>query len=113
MSETPKEILRKCAFCGRNEKEVLLLIPSHDGKTYICENCTQIFSDFLDEHMYEDSSSEEIANELTLQTLPRPREIKEILDMHVIGQDNAKLALSVAVYNHYKSSSQTGVSRNF
>ena len=102
MSETPKEILRKCAFCGRNEKEVLLLIPSHDGKTYICENCTQIFSDFLDEHMYEDSSSEEIANELTLQTLPRPREIKEILDMHVIGQDNAKLALSVAVYNHYK-----------
>lgn len=102
MSDTSKDNFRKCAFCGRSEKDVLLLIPSHDGKTYICENCTQLFSDFLNDHMYEDSN-ESLPNEgLTLETLPRPREIKDILDAHVIGQDNAKLALSVAVYNHYK-----------
>ena len=102
MPETPNDKIRKCAFCGRTEKEVLLLIPSHDGKTYICENCTQLFSDFLTDHMYQDSEDEKNEDKLTLENLTKPREIKEILDAHVIGQDNAKLALSVAVYNHYK-----------
>lgn len=102
MAETPKDNLRKCAFCGRTEREVLLLIPSQDGKTYICENCTEMFSDFLSEHMYDEDSAANENQKLTLETLPRPKEIKEILDAHVIGQDNAKLALAVAVYNHYK-----------
>ena len=102
MADTPNDSLRKCAFCGRSEGEVLLLIPSHDGKTYICENCTEIFSDFLSEHMYVNENKENEEDILTLETLPRPKAIKEMLDEHVIGQDTAKLALSVAVYNHYK-----------
>ena len=102
MQDTPNEGIRRCAFCQRTEKEVLLLIPSPDRKTYICENCTQMFSDFLEEHLGGSESEEAESDKLTLETLPRPKEIKEMLDLHVIGQDEAKLALAVAVYNHYK-----------
>jgi ATP-dependent Clp protease ATP-binding subunit ClpX len=104
MSDTTNETLRKCAFCGKSEKEVLLLIPAHDGKTYICESCTEMFADFLNENFSSVISGEKETDEdeLTLETLPRPAEIKEKLDEYVIGQDGAKIALSVAVYNHYK-----------
>ena len=105
MADNTKQTLRRCAFCGRSEKEVMLLIPSQDGKTYICESCTEMFSDFLSQHILNDSTDgvgAETSNELSLDTLPRPKDIKEMLDAHVIGQDEAKLALSVAVYNHYK-----------
>jgi len=104
MSDMTNENLRACAFCGKTEKEVLLLIPSHDGSTYICESCTEMFSDFIGEHFSDilPSDSEAADNELTLETLPRPIDIKTMLDEYVIGQDGAKLALSVAVYNHYK-----------
>ncbi len=95
---------RRCAFCGKGEGEVLLLIPAKRGETYICEGCVGMFSDFLDEHfsMSVDDGSDAADNKLTLETLPRPVEIKQMLDRYVIGQDAAKLALSVAVYNHYK-----------
>ena len=102
MEETTKRELRKCAFCGRTEREVAFLIPSMDGKVYICDNCIELCSDFIDEHMAHLEASEFDIDDLTFNTLPKPREIKAMLDQHVIGQEDAKLTLSVAVYNHYK-----------
>ena len=101
MEDTSKTTLRTCAFCGRTEREVAFLIPAMDGKTYICDNCIDLCSDFIDQHIASlEADGEDEA--LTFETLPRPKQIKEMLDEHVIGQDDAKLALSVAVYNHYK-----------
>ena len=83
----------------------MLLIPANDGKTYICENCIDMFSGFISEHFDEglDAKRSSTANTgLSLKTLPKPQEIKAMLDAYVIGQDEAKLALSVSVYNHYK-----------
>ncbi len=97
--------LRRCAFCGRSELEVAVLFPDKDGKNYICDSCISVCSMFIDEHLteHEEGNAPELDIEaLTLDTLPRPIEIKAMLDEHVIGQDEAKLALSVAVYNHYK-----------
>ena len=99
MSEKQTE-LRRCAFCGRSEEEIQFLIPARDGKTYICDSCIDLCSEFIDEHLSD--MEEESGDKLTFETLPRPKEIKEMLDLHVIGQEGAKLALSVAVYNHYK-----------
>ena len=101
MEEQSKRELRKCAFCGRSEREVAFLIPALDGKTYICDNCIDLCSDFIDKHIasLEEDDDDEA---LELSNLPRPKEIKAMLDEHVIGQEEAKLALSVAVYNHYK-----------
>ena len=101
MSDTPSRELRKCAFCGRDETEVSFLIPAKDGKTYICDSCIYLCSDFIDEHMAALEGGDE-DEALSFDTLPRPKEIKAMLDEHVIGQEEAKLALSVAVYNHYK-----------
>ena len=104
MPQTPNDRLRRCAFCGRNEKEVAILIPAKDQATYICDTCTALFSDFLSENFSDvvDSPKSSSKSGLDMATLPRPKEIKAMLDAYVIGQDDAKLALSVAVYNHYK-----------
>ena len=102
MEESNKPQLRKCAFCGRTEHEVAFLIPSMDGKAYICDNCIDLCSDFIEQHIESLEADEIEGDELTFETLPRPKEIKAMLDQHVIGQEEAKLALSVAVYNHYK-----------
>ena len=103
MAETPNNNSRHCSFCGRSENDVTLLFPSADGKSYICDGCVDICSDFLEEHFKIAEESEKGDEEkITYETLPRPMEIKSMLDEHVIGQDEAKLALSVAVYNHYK-----------
>ena len=95
-------ILRRCSFCGRSEEEVSLLIPSGDGQSYICDGCINLCAEFIDEQFHV-AKEETDFEELTFETLPRPKEIKAMLDEYVIGQDEAKLALSVAVYNHYKS----------
>ena len=100
MENTPK--VRTCSFCGRGEAEVTVLIPSRDGKSYICDSCINVCADFLEEQFGTELEMGDDEEELTLQTLPRPKEIKAMLDEYVIGQDAAKLALSVAVYNHYK-----------
>ena len=92
--EPPK---RFCSFCGRNEDQVNFLIPSPAG-VYICDYCVEECADLIYETTHEATEAEGI----TLDTLPKPREIKASLDEHVIGQDAAKVALSVAVYNHYK-----------
>lgn len=95
--------MRRCSFCGRGEDVVNLLIPAQDGKTFICDECIFMCSDFIEEQ-FPDVLSEDEAEDsgLSIETLPRPIDIKAMLDEHVIGQDNAKLALAVAVYNHYK-----------
>ena len=103
MSDTSNNKLRRCSFCGRGEDEVAILVPARDGKCYICDSCIEVISDFLDEQYKETEGNDDTASEeLTLETLPRPKDIKAMLDEHVIGQDAAKIALSVAVYNHYK-----------
>ena len=89
--------LRHCSFCGRNEHQVNFLIPSPTG-AYICDFCVEACNDLIME-------TEELtpsADKLSLSELPRPMQIKATLDQYVIGQDEAKVALSVAVYNHYK-----------
>ena len=96
----------RCSFCGRGEGEAKILIPANDGRSFICDSCISVCAAFLDEHLSPEVEEDEVSSfaleGLTVDTLPRPREIKEMLDQHVIGQDEAKLALSVAVYNHYK-----------
>ena len=89
--------LRYCAFCGRNENQVNFLIPSPSG-VYICDFCVDSCSELI----YETNASNQNTEELSFASLPKPKQIKESLDEHVIGQDEAKIALSVAVYNHYK-----------
>ena len=88
---------RFCSFCGRTENQVNFLIPSPTG-LYICDFCV----DACEELIYSHTSQSEDNGNLSLETLPRPREIKATLDQYVIGQDRAKVTLSVAVYNHYK-----------
>ena len=103
MSNENNKPIRRCAFCGRGEDAVNLLIPAQDGKTYICDDCIFVCSDFIEEQFGDAIKPEENEDSgLSIDTLPRPMEIKAMLDEHVIGQDNAKLALAVAVYNHYK-----------
>ena len=99
-NRTPqKEGVRFCSFCGRNENQVNFLIPSPSG-VYICDFCVEACSDLIYETQVEVSGKNH--DTLSLDTLPKPREIKATLDDYVIGQDEAKVALSVAVYNHYK-----------
>ncbi len=89
-----------CSFCGRNENQVNFLIPSSTG-AYICDFCVDACSDLIEEAMGTVPGTHAFG-ELSIETLPKPRMIKEALDEYVIGQDEAKIALSVAVYNHYK-----------
>ena len=86
--------LNKCSFCGRSEKDTGLLIYGLDG--YICEECVEQASRIVKETRAKKSQNKKLTN------LPKPQEIKAYLDKYVIGQDAAKVALSVAVYNHYK-----------
>ena len=88
---------RYCSFCGRKENQVNFLIPSPTG-LYICDFCV----DACEQLIYENTEASYEMNELNLTSLPKPAEIKQTLDEYVIGQDDAKIALSVAVYNHYK-----------
>ncbi len=91
-----------CSFCHRTEHQVMFLIPSPDG-AFICDECVKACSDLIDENLaLQNAAAEENGDTLTFDTLPKPAEIKAMLDEHVIGQDAAKRVLSVAVYNHYK-----------
>lgn len=88
----------RCSFCGKSQKEVERIIAGPG--VYICDECIKVCTNIIENDLYEDSeisSGEDRNNELL-----KPEEIKKILDEYIIGQDDAKKTLSVAVYNHYK-----------
>ena len=85
--------LLKCSFCGKSQKQVKKLIAGPG--VYICDECIDLCNEIIEEELAETS-------ELGLDELPKPREIFDFLEQYVIGQDVAKKALAVAVYNHYK-----------
>ena len=89
-----------CSFCGKNQNEVRKLIAG--PSVYICDECVDLCNDIIREEVLEaDAESDE-------ERLPTPREIRHTLDDYVIGQDRAKMVLSVAVYNHYKRLKHAG-----
>ncbi|WP_296667743.1 ATP-dependent Clp protease ATP-binding subunit ClpX [Demequina sp.] len=85
--------LLKCSFCGKTQKQVRKLIAG--GGVYICDECIELCNEIIEEEF-----AEQVEAELT--ELPKPREIFDFLGQYIVGQDQAKRALSVAVYNHYK-----------
>lgn len=87
----------RCSFCGRSSNEVDLLITGVNG--FICNHCVEQASQIIRDTL---GSRKQNASNLNLSELPKPLEIKKFLDQYVIGQDDAKRFLSVAVYNHYK-----------
>jgi ATP-dependent Clp protease ATP-binding subunit ClpX len=109
----------KCSFCGKSQEQVRKLIAGPG--VYICDECVDLCNEILDEELFESGvpqatapaprrdpaverrrTSPRSGSRLNLNQIPKPREIKTYLDDHVIGQDEAKKVLSVAVYNHYK-----------
>src|SRR6266403_3717894 len=90
-SEGNEQLL--CSFCGKSQRQVKTLIAGPG--VYICDECIDLCNEIIEEELSEPS-------DIKWDSLPKPREIYEFLDAYVIGQDKAKKALSVAVYNHYK-----------
>ncbi len=95
----------KCSFCGKTQDQVKKLIAGPD--VYICDECVELCNEILDEEFFENKDKdakkeEETKTDVSLDTIPKPHEIKAHLDAHIVGQDDAKKILSVAVYNHYK-----------
>ncbi len=93
MSKNEDKRQLKCSFCGKNQEQVKRLIAGPN--VYICDECVELCDEIIQEEI------EEVVEEDTT-SLPKPKEMMEILNDYVIGQDQAKKALSVAVYNHYK-----------
>jgi ATP-dependent Clp protease ATP-binding subunit ClpX len=105
----------KCSFCGKSQEQVRKLIAGPG--VYICDECVDLCNEILDEELFDSSAAvaqpaprresqpekrRVPSTHFSLSQIPKPREIKQHLDQHVIGQDEAKKILSVAVYNHYK-----------
>ena len=100
MADKTKMQPRRCSFCNRTENQVSKLIAGPEG-VYICDECVAICADIIDESVMEDDYQIDDSSEDGINLL-KPLEIKNFLDEYVIGQDEAKKTLSVAVYNHYK-----------
>ena len=95
-NDTPKSV--KCSFCGKTQESVKRIIAGPG--VYICNECIGLYNDIIENEYYEgDEESYTLAG---LDQIPSPKEIKDTLDEYVIGQDEAKKTLAVAVYNHYK-----------
>ncbi len=92
--DVPKSV--RCSFCGKSQENVKKIVAGPG--VYICDECVDLCSSIIEAEMYED---EEVGYTLT-ENIPSPHEIKKVLDEYVIGQEEAKKTLSVAVYNHYK-----------
>ena len=88
---------QRCSFCGRSEREVAMLMTGLNGN--ICNECAESAHEMVRETLKQKNKS---SLGLSMEDLPKPKEIKEFLDQYVIGQDSAKKSLSVVVYNHYK-----------
>ena len=93
MAKSNEQSKLKCSFCGKPQDQVRKLIAGHG--VYICDECISLCSEIIEEEFEMDEDIEEF-------NLYKPEQIKEFLDQYVIGQDDAKKALAVAVYNHYK-----------
>ena len=89
----------RCSFCNKTQNQVRKLIAGPNG-TYICDECIEVCNEILEEEFVYDDGRE--WNPFADINLLKPEEIKNFLDDYVIGQDEAKKVLSVAVYNHYK-----------
>ncbi|MHA6533632.1 ATP-dependent protease ATP-binding subunit ClpX [Paenibacillus sp. HW567] len=83
----------KCSFCGKSQEQVRKLVAGPG--VYICDECIELCTEIVEEELGHEE-------ELDLKDIPKPKEIRDILDQYVIGQEQAKKSLSVAVYNHYK-----------
>ena len=90
----------RCSFCNKTQDQVKKLIAGHNG-VYICDECVEICSDILDEEFETEADGKDVVDGMNINLL-KPKQIKEFLDDYVIGQDEAKKVLAVAVYNHYK-----------
>lgn len=92
----------KCSFCGKTQDQVKKLIAGPE--VYICDECVELCNEILDEEFFEHKDKQEDKKEdgEEVKAIPKPQEIKAYLDEHIVGQDDAKRVLSVAVYNHYK-----------
>ncbi|HJC21113.1 MAG TPA: ATP-dependent protease ATP-binding subunit ClpX [Candidatus Butyricicoccus avicola] len=90
----------RCSFCGKPQNKVRKLVAGPN--VYICDECINVCASILDDELSMDYDDPSIDVADAPENLPTPRELKEVLDAYVIGQDEAKVALSVAVYNHYK-----------
>ena len=92
----------KCSFCGKSQDQVKKLIAGPE--VYICDECVDLCNQILDEEFFESKDKEGVDGEASNEEkpIPKPHEIKSYLDEYIVGQDDAKKVLSVAVYNHYK-----------
>ena len=94
----------KCSFCGKTQDQVKKLIAGPE--VYICDECVELCNEILDEEFFESKDKESSAEgeniEKSEKPIPKPHEIKAYLDQYIVGQDDAKKVLAVAVYNHYK-----------
>ncbi len=92
----------KCSFCGKSQDQVKKLIAGPE--VYICDECVDLCNQILDEEFFENKDKEggENSSNKEEKPIPKPHEIKAYLDQYIVGQDDAKKVLSVAVYNHYK-----------
>lgn len=93
----------KCSFCGKTQDQVKKLIAGPE--VYICDECVELCNEILDEEFFENKEKDASSDKKKAaeeKPIPKPAEIKANLDEHIVGQDDAKKVLSVAVYNHYK-----------
>ncbi len=101
-----KDSRLKCSFCGKTQDQVKKLIAGPE--VFICDECVELCNEILDEEFFDrkekdgEKDKEQKSDGLELDSVPKPHEIKAHLDEHIVGQDDAKKVLSVAVYNHYK-----------
>jgi len=94
MDRDINKIIMECSFCGRNQLETKNMITSPDGSSFICEDCVSICTEMI-------AKTKRLEGQEKIE-LPTPSKLKKMLDEYVVGQDEAKRVLSVAVYNHYK-----------
>lgn len=101
MSDQDKDKSLFCSFCGKNQHEVKKLIAG--PSVFICDECIDLCTDIIKEEIKASDSKKEV----NIDHIPKPQDIFDQLNLHIIGQDQAKKALSVAVYNHYKRLGET------
>lgn len=106
-----KKTIRQCSFCGRTAEMCEALVPSPDNRSFVCSECIDLFHEMLVEYRTGVPTGKTQGNKdfdagEMLKKVPKPKEIMDFLNQYVIGQEDAKKHLAVAVYNHYKRLAQ-------